>query len=137
MIRIEFEGTAREVRAEMLSLLQLDPNEVPTASEAAVAEAAVAEAAKPAKPRAKKADPTPVSEEGATSSETPSSAAVEVDVTSKDAVKAFVNTAATSLGTQTIAEVFGEIGATKFGEIDEKKWPGLVARIDDLLTAKA
>ena len=145
MIRIEIEGqTASDVRAEMRALLGQDaeataPAETPVADDPKP----VRRTTKPAKTE-EKADPKPASEkpseEAATSVPAQSSAAGDlpegVDPTDKGSVKTFVSNGADIIGLDQLGQVFGEFGATKFGEVPQDKWGALVIRIDDLIKAK-
>lgn len=139
MIRIEIEGDAASVLAEMQALIRgiggfSAPAETPVADTAEVVKPTrkpKAEKPSPEKEEAPKSTAAPAAETGDTETSTATSA--DVDHTDKAAVKAFVNSAFGNLGGDRIAQVFGEFGATKFGEIPEEKWKALVIRLDDLL----
>jgi hypothetical protein len=117
---------------------------------------------KPApKPRAKKSDAAPAaatgsdqtsdvgsaettegnSEKAATSPAEPSSAAGDfgvegVDPTNKDSVRAYLSQSIDILTGAVVTQVFGEFGATKFGEVPADKYEAMVVRLDELRKAK-
>lgn len=79
-----------------------------------------------------------VSDEDATSSKEPSSAAVEgaIDYGDKDQVRAFLNTAIDTLGGQIVTEVFAEFGAASFKGIGPDKYEALCVRLEELIANK-
>jgi hypothetical protein len=136
MIRLNIEAeTAADLAAQLQGLLAMSAGATPVNEEQDKPSPEKPKRA-PAKP---KADPTPDAAPAAETGSEKTSAAtsVEVDTTDKDSVKAYVNKAADVLGLNVIAEVFGELGATKFGDIGETKWNALVVRLTDLIEAKA
>lgn len=67
----------------------------------------------------------------------PADFAVEgVDPSNKDSVRAYLSQSIDILGGPAVTEVFGEFGATKFGEVKPEQYEALVVRLAELRALK-